>query len=275
MNIIHIKQSIKTKVNKMKTREAIKKTLPEILDSKDFEYVVVSTDKLGVGAGGELFIASNIDRTKYAVISIGASNKDMLCVLEDLSEINRSFEYVMFIDKKITSGKSVEEIVESFGTNKDITEALTIMGKIAVNGRYSTLVSGMFGDIVADDNKTDRYSSVSMTDLRTSDLDHDVEMEVVGKRGKVHLLHVVPLVRAESDALKYLDDHGITEIFTLFLIKEGKGSYSNRRKSFNFASMIDLSKLDRETVETAGLKFEGDRPAIYKVEDIEKALSLL
>jgi hypothetical protein len=257
MNIIYIKQAVKTKVNKRDTVKAVESKLAEMLGEKEgtkLKTAIINTSEIpNVQGGGSVLLASNESETKFIAISIGASTKDILCVTDDGKESNYSFEYAMLIDKKVFNGISIDNVLDNIEDNQDLLEALTIIGSIATNGRYAGLISGNYGEVNDTDTKC-RYHGVSFIDYKNTETMNDIETEVLGRKGKLHLLQVVPLLQNELDVLRYLDDSAMTEVISLNMVKDNKATFNNRKKSFNFINIFNKEHITDAVIEELGLK---------------------
>lgn len=279
MNIIYIKQAVKAKVNKRDTYKAIKSILHKILGCKENEVksVIINTSDIkDVTAGSSIILASNGNDTKFVAVSCGASNKDILCTTDFAETGNYMFEYAMLIDKKIFNSMTIEDVAENINNvdSKDMNEALAIIGTIATNARYQSLVSGNFGVINEEKAKDSRYQGIVVVDFKESDRETDLETEVIGRRGKLHIMQVVPLLESEINGLRYFDDPAMSEITALGMIKDSKGLYSNRQKQFNFANVMPVSKMNEETIKELGLAVDKEnKPIILTDKDIDKVIN--
>ena len=272
MSIIYIKQALKTKVNRKDTEKAIVKNIASVLGTDDIEYVTIKTDDIDkVKAGSHLILASDTGLTKYVAISCGTSTKDIECLTDDGEQVTYHFEYVLMIDKKVCNGKRVNELMEEAKTNKDLAEALNMAGFIATNARYDTLISGQYGKL----NKTNnRYNGLLVIDY-TDENGKDIEFDVVGRKGKLHLMRLVPALQDEIDVIGYIEDPVMTEICTVGMIKDNKGIFSNRKKPFNFANVLPVDKIDDTLCEKLGLRRDSKgNILISNLKDLESYMEL-
>lgn len=277
MNIIYLKQAVKTKVNTTETCKAIKKIIKNVLGDGNVEFVTIKTaDIEGVGAGCNILVATTDKSNKIMISTLGASNQDFTCVTDDnktISEVVRSFEYTMFMNKKVANISNFINIVEESKNNKDLYEALLTIGRIATNARYTNLISGSYGEVL-DENTKSRYSGVVITDLMDNNNTYDIELDVLGRKGKLHLFQVIPLLKDEIEIIKEFEDAAIADVIATSFIYNDKDVFTNRRKLFNFSDVINAHTVDRDKLEEAGIKFEKDKPVINTLEHVNKVLEL-
>lgn len=267
MNIIYIKQALKVKCNKRDTEKAIVKELTNIFETTEdnIEVTVLNTNSIeGIAAGGSVLLACTTDLEKYAIISIGASTKDIQCITDDVKDAIYSFEYVLTVDKKVFKGKGAVEAVKDINTNDELSEALRMMGMVANTAKYDTLLSGRYG-AVEDKADCDRnkYSGILITDF-TSSNDEDINIEVTGRRGKLHLLRIVPILSEEMKVIKYLQDSVMTDLIALAMVKDNKGSFDCRHGKFNFASVLPVTE---DTASALNIEADTDGKAIIDTFD--------
>lgn len=272
MSIIYIKQAIKTKVNRKDTEKAIVKNIASVLGTDEVEYVTIKTGDIDkVMSGSNIILASDKKLSKYVAISCGTSTKDIDCLTDDGEQVTYHFEYALMIDKKVCNGKKVTELVEEAKTNKDLAEALNIVGFISTNARYDTLISGQYGRLNREDN---RFNGLLVIDF-TDENGKDIEFDVVGRKGKLHLMRLVPALKDEIDVIGYIEDPVMTEICTLGMIKDNKGTFSNRKKPFNFANVLPVDKIDNTVCEKLGLRRDSKgNILISNLKDIESYMEL-
>lgn len=278
MNIIHVQQALKGNINVQRTLTAILSIVHNIIGVGAFEYTVVKTaDIHGVKAGANIVALHNKDTNVFAFVTIGASNTDLLCVTDKMEELTRSFEYVMYVDKKIIGDKTLAEIFEQKDVSKDIVAVLEIIGNIANTARHGYLLPGNCGKISEDTATIVRYNGVVVSDLKDEN-NLDVETSVLGRRGMTHILKITPLLDSEIDVLKYLDSASINIAIASVFEAEDKGTYSNRRKKFNFATLIPESKLnaiDASELSKLGIKKEKEHLVVNTVEELSGILRLI
>lgn len=272
MSIIYIKQAIKTKVNKKDTEKAVIKNIASILGTNDVEYTTIKTGDIDkVMAGSNIILASDKKLTKYVAISCGTSTKDIDCLTDDGTQVTYHFEYALMIDKKVCNGKRVSELMEEAKVNKDLAEALNMVGFISTNARYDTLISGQHGRLNREDNRFKGLLVLDFTDANGK----DIEFDVIGRKGKLHLMRLVPALKDEIDVIGYIEDPVMTEICTLGMIKDGKGNFSNRKKGFNFGNVLPVDKIDDAMCEKLGLhKDSKGKILISNLKDIENYMEL-
>jgi hypothetical protein len=268
MNIAYVMQSVKTKVNKRDTEKALVNELPRILitDKSNIEYIVASTDSIdGAEAGSSILLASTSDLEKYVAITLGASAKDIWCTTDDGNDSNYHFEYGMTIDKEVFNGKHVSEALEEVKSNKELSEALRMIGIIATNARYETLLAGRYGE--AENNENNQYSGLAITDYFDNEY-NDIDIEVTGRKGKLHLLRMVPLNKNEMEVIKSLNDGQLTDIFALGMIKDNIGSFQlNRTSSYNFATILCSKALSDEEIKQLNLEKDSKGNVIIDTAD--------
>ena len=281
MNIVFLKQAVKEKVNSHDTIKALKSIVNEALGGGDVTYTVVRTsDIVGVGAGCNILVATTNKSNKIILFTVGASNQDFTCMIEDNKEIKeeiKSFEYAMFISKKLVNTDNLDDILNEAKNNKDLAEAMLTIGRMATNARYTNLISGSYGEVInSEDNSINnaRYSGVVVTDLMNKDKTCDIETEVISRKGKLHLFQVIPLLKEEMEIVKEFEDSAIADVIAASFIYSDKDTFTNRKKLFNFSDVINAHTVDRNKLEEAGIKFEKDKPLINTLEHINKVLEL-
>ena len=276
MNIIYIKQAVKAKVNKKDTQSALLKTIADVLkeDTNTLEHCVINTSDIdGVEAGGSILLVANQKLNKYVAMSLGASTKDVLCVTDDGLDATYSFEYVLHIDKKVTNGKHVNELLEESKTNSELHEALKMVGSIADKARFDGVLSGNYGELAVDDSS--RYKGILIVDYRNFDAHCDIETEVLGRKGKLHLLQIVPTLSDEIDIVKLFEDPAMTEIVAMSMCKNGLGTFSNRKKKFNFSNVLPMEGFTEDDCKNIGASIDKDNNFVITTkEQVEKFLEL-
>lgn len=258
MNIIFIKQAVKVKANKRDTELALKDTLETIFDTTldNIETATFSTSNVnGIEAGASIMVASTKDLEKYAILSIGAGTKDIWCITDKGTENTYCFEYAMSVDKKVFNCAHVADTLKEAETNSKLSEALKMMGIIANSARYDTLISGRYGQAMGDSQNI--YSGLAVVDYFDKD-GNDIDVEVRGRKGKMHLLRIVPLLENEFEIVKYIDDFTMTELVALAMVKDAKGDFSSRTDKFNFSPVLPVDTLTDEEIKTIGLNRDAD-----------------
>ena len=277
MNIIYLKQAVKAKVNSSETSRAIKGIVNDVLGNGEVESVVIKTSEIeDAGAGCSILVATTSKSNKIMICTVGASTQDFTCVTDNNKEINevvRSFEYVMFMSKKVANISSMDNILNDLKENKDLAEAIKTVATVATNARYKTLITGSHGEILGR-NKENRYVGAVVTDLMTEERDRDIEVELAGRKGKLHLFQLVPLLEEELDVIKEFEDNAIADILAVSFIQNDKDIFTNRKKLFNFSDIINAHTVDRDKLEKAGIKFEKDKPLINTLEHVNTVLNL-
>lgn len=283
MNIIFIKQAIKVKPSKRDTENALSKVLEKIFDTTadNIEKAVFNTSNInGVEAGASIIVASTKDLEKYAILSLGASTKDIWCITdskEDMSRINDNgvdttycFEYAMTVDKNIFNGVHVEDTLKESEVNGKLNEALKIMGIIANSARYDTLISGRYGQAIGDTQNI--YSGLTVVDYFDKD-GKDINVEVKGRKGTLHMLRVVPLLSDEFDIVKFIDDFAMTELVSLYMIRDNKGDFTNRTDKFNFSPVLPIESLTGDDIKKLGFDVDSDgKPIITLKQHVSEFL---
>lgn len=262
MNIIFIKQALKVKTNKRDIEKALKGTLIKIFNttSDNIETAVFNTSNInGIEAGASILVASTKDLEKYAILSVGASTKDIWCITDNAGDKTYCFEYAMSVDKSVFNGVNVNDTLEEIKTNKKLFEAVKMMGIIANSARYDTLISGRYGQAMGTDESI--YSGLSVVDYLDKD-SNDIDTEVIGRKGQMHLLRIVPLLRDEFEVIKYLDDFTMTELSSLAMIKDNKGDFSDRTEKFNFSPILPVESLTDDEINKLGLDVDNNDKAI-------------
>ena len=258
MNIIYIKQYTKVKVNKRDTEMALTAKLADIIGENvdNIEHCMINTSEIdGLNAGGSILLVSNKTKSKYIAVSIGASTKDIWCITDDGKDGTYSFEYVLQIDKKVFKDKSVYEALDESRNNKELLEALRMIGTVANNARFDGVLSGNYGEINDDNNN---YKGILVVDYINSKTDKDIELEVIGRKGKLHLLQIVPVLKDEMEVVKLFEDPVMTEIIALAMCKDKKGTFNNRKKVFNFAAVLPLDDFTKEDCDKIGASIDKD-----------------
>lgn len=285
MNIIFIKQAIKVKVGKRDTEKALNTTLEKIFDttSDNIETAVFNTSNVnGVEAGASVLVASTKNLEKYAILSLGASTKDIWCITDSKKDMERfaddgtettyCFEYAMTVDKEIFNGTHVADTLTEAETNIKLHEALKIMGIIANSARYDTLISGRYGQAMGDTQNI--YSGLAVVDYFDKD-GKDIDVEVRGRKGKLHLLRIVPLLSDEFDIVKFIDDFAMTELVALAMTKDNKGDFSDRKDKFNFSPVLPVDTLTESDIKTLGFELDEDRkPVITTKQQVSDFLDI-
>lgn len=275
MNIIYLKQAVKAKVNTVDTSKEIKKIVNDILGPGEVESKIIKTANIdGAGAGCSVLLATTNKSSRLMLTTIGASCQDITCVVEEnkkIEEVVRSFEYTMFMSKKVAGITSLSEL-DNEG-NKDFNEAIQTIARIATNARHRNLIAGNYGEVLDKDTDS-RYSGVVITDLMNKDRTSEIDLEVIGRRGKTHLLQVVPLLKEELEIIKEFEDSAIADVIATSFISSEKDVFTNRRKLFNFSDVINAHTVDREKLEKAGIEFEKDKPLINTLEHVNIVLEL-
>lgn len=270
MNIIYIKQAVKVKVNKRDTEKAILTKISDIIgeDKDNIEYVTINTGEIpGIQGGSHVMLVSDKKLSKYVAISLGASSKDILCVTDDGEDSNYSFEYVLHIDKKITNEKRVTELLDEIETNKDLYEALKMIGSISTHARFETSLSGNYGKLPKE--YVERYSGLIVVDCLDKNK-QDINIEVLGRKGKLHLLQLVPVIESEMEIVEYLDDQVLNELIALAMIKNKKGVFTNRKKSFNFATVLPIDSLSEQDFKSLNIPLDkNNKPVITKLNEVK------
>lgn len=258
MNIIFIKQAVKVKTNKRDTEKALKGTLETIFDttSDNIETAVFNTSNVnGIEAGASIMVASTKDLEKYAILSVGAGTKDVVCITDSIGEATYCFEYAMTVDKNIFNGVHVEDTLVEADKNTKLNEALKIMGIIANSARYDTLISGRYGQAMGDTQNI--YSGLAVVDYFDKD-GKDIDVEIRGRKGKAHLLRVVPLLSDEFEIVKFIDDFAMTELVALAMAKDNKGDFADRTDKFNFSAVLPVETLTEDEVKSLGFEKDAD-----------------
>jgi hypothetical protein len=258
MYIAGIKQIIKVKqTNKKEITKELVKNLSKLVGGTEdnVEYTTIESRSIpGIKAGGTVLLLSDSKHTKYIASTVGTSTKDCLCVDKHLNELNYSFEYTLWIDKKITKGEPVDKLLDLSNENPDLLEALRMIGEISTSSRYSTPLHGEVGRMGnAETAKSLRFPGLVVTDLFDVSDGSDVEFEVPGRRGKIHLMQLVPTTKDELEIIEYFEERKFAEGLALMLIRDKKNVFTNRKKSYDFAKAFDdtsgkcidtLAKLD-------------------------------
>lgn len=275
MNIIFIKQALKVKTNKRDIEKALKGVITKVLDttSDNIETAIFNTSNInGIDAGASILVASTKDLEKYAILSIGASTKDIWCITDNAGDKTYCFEYAISVDKNVFNGINVKDTLEEIKTNKKLFEAVKMMGVIANSARYDTLISGRYGQAMGTDENI--YSGLSVVDYLDKD-NNDIDIEVLGRKGQMHLLRVVPLLKDEFEIIKYLDDFTMTEIASLALIKDNKGDFSDRTDKFNFSPILPVESLTDDEINKLGLDVDNEGKAIItNVDQVDAFMEL-
>lgn len=275
MNIIFIKQALKVKTNKRDIEKALKGVITKVLDttSDNIETAIFNTSNInGINAGASILVASTKDLEKYAILSVGASTKDIWCIADNAGDKTYCFEYAMSVDKNVFNGINVKDTLEEIKTNKKLFEAVKMMGVIANSARYDTLISGRYGQAMGTDESI--YSGLSVVDYLDKD-NNDIDTEVLGRKGQMHLLRVVPLLKDEFEIIKYLDDFTMTEIASLALIKDNKGDFSDRTDKFNFSPILPVESLTDDEINKLGLDVDNEGKAIItNVDQVDAFMEL-
>lgn len=275
MNIIFIKQAIKVKVNKRDTERALKEALESVFDTTldNIETTILNTSNInGIEAGASIIVASTKDLEKYAILSLGASTKDIWCITDSNEDISRiedngkettyCFEYVMTVDKEIFKGIHVEDTLKEIETNGKLCEAIKMMGIIANTARYDTLISGRYGQAMG--TTSNIYSGLSVVDYLDKD-SNDINVSMIGRKGRLHLLRVIPLLTDEFEVVKYIDDLTMTELASLAMIRDNKGNFSDRTDKFNFSAVLPVETLSEDEIEKLGFEVDDNgKPVITK-----------
>ena len=262
MNIIFIKQALKVKTNKRDIEKALKETLTKVFDtsSDNIETAVFNTSNInGIEAGASILVASTKDLEKYAILSVGASTKDIWCITDNAGDRTYCFEYAMSVDKSVFNGINVKDTLEEIKTNKKLFEAVKMMGIIANSARYDTLISGRYGQAMGTDESI--YSGLSVVDYLDKD-NNDIDTEVIGRKGQMHLLRIVPLLKDEFEVIKYLDDFTMTELSSLAMIKDNKGDFSDRTEKFNFSPILPVENLTDDEINKLSLDIDNSGKVI-------------
>ncbi len=262
MNIIFIKQALKVKTNKRDIEKALKGTLTKIFNttSDNIETAVFNTSNInGIEAGASILVASTKDLERYAILSVGASTKDIWCITDNAGDRTYCFEYAMSVDKGVFNGVNVNDTLEEIKTNKKLFEAVKMMGIIANSARYDTLISGRYGQAMGTDESI--YSGLSVVDYLDKD-NNDIDTEVIGRKGQMHLLRIVPLLKDEFEVIKYLDDFTMTELSSLAMIKDNKGDFADRTEKFNFSPILPVESLTDDEINKLGLDVDNNGKAI-------------
>lgn len=275
MNIIFIKQALKVKTNKRDIEKALKGVITKVLDttSDNIETAIFNTSNInGIDAGASILVASTKDLEKYAILSVGASTKDIWCITDNAGDKTYCFEYAMSVDKNVFNGINVKDTLEEIKTNKKLFEAVKMMGVIANSARYDTLISGRYGQAMGTDESI--YSGLSVVDYLDKD-NNDIDTEVLGRKGQMHLLRVVPLLKDEFEIIRYLDDFTMTEIASLALIKDNKGDFSDRTDKFNFSPILPVESLTDDEINKLGLDVDNEGKAIItNVDQVDAFMEL-
>ena len=275
MNIIFIKQALKVKTNKRDIEKALKGVITKVLDttSDNIETAIFNTSNInGIDAGASILVASTKDLEKYAILSVGASTKDIWCITDNAGDKTYCFEYAMSVDKNVFNGINVKDTLEEIKTNKKLFEAVKMMGVIANSARYDTLISGRYGQAMGTDESI--YSGLSVVDYLDKD-NNDIDTEVLGRKGQMHLLRVVPLLKDEFEIIKYLDDFTMTEIASLALIKDNKGDFSDRTDKFNFSPILPVESITDDEINKLGLDVDNEGKAIItNVDQVDAFMEL-
>ena len=275
MNIIFIKQALKVKTNKRDIEKALKGVITKVLDttSDNIETAIFNTSNInGIDAGASILVASTKDLEKYAILSVGASTKDIWCITDNAGDKTYCFEYAMSVDKNVFNGINVKDTLEEIKTNKKLFEAVKMMGVIANSARYDTLISGRYGQAMGTDESI--YSGLSVVDYLDKD-NNDIDTEVLGRKGQMHLLRVVPLLKDEFEIIRYLDDFTMTEIASLDLIKDNKGDFSDRTDKFNFSPILPVESLTDDEINKLGLDVDNEGKAIItNVDQVDAFMEL-
>lgn len=275
MNIIFIKQALKIKTNKRDIEKALKGVITKVLDttSDNIETAIFNTSNInGIDAGASILVASTKDLEKYAILSVGASTKDIWCITDNAGDKTYCFEYAMSVDKNVFNGINVKDTLEEIKTNKKLFEAVKMMGVIANSARYDTLISGRYGQAMGTDESI--YSGLSVVDYLDKD-NNDIDTEVLGRKGQMHLLRVVPLLKDEFEIIRYLDDFTMTEIASLALIKDNKGDFSDRTDKFNFSPILPVESLTDDEINKLGLDVDNEGKAIItNVDQVDAFMEL-
>lgn len=275
MNIIFIKQALKVKTNKRDIEKALKSVITKVLDttSDNIETAIFNTSNInGIDAGASILVASTKDLEKYAILSVGASTKDIWCITDNAGDKTYCFEYAMSVDKNVFNGINVKDTLEEIKTNKKLFEAVKMMGVIANSARYDTLISGRYGQAMGTDESI--YSGLSVVDYLDKD-NNDIDTEVLGRKGQMHLLRVVPLLKDEFEIIRYLDDFTMTEIASLALIKDNKGDFSDRTDKFNFSPILPVESLTDDEINKLGLDVDNEGKAIItNVDQVDAFMEL-
>lgn len=275
MNIIFIKQALKVKTNKRDIEKALKGVITKVLDttSDNIETAIFNTSNInGIDAGASILVASTNDLEKYAILSVGASTKDIWCITDNAGDKTYCFEYAMPVDKNVFNGINVKDTLEEIKTNKKLFEAVKMMGVIANSARYDTLISGRYGQAMGTDESI--YSGLSVVDYLDKD-NNDIDTEVLGRKGQMHLLRVVPILKDEFEIIKYLDDFTMTEIASLALIKDNKGDFSDRTDKFNFSPILPVESLTDDEINKLGLDVDNEGKAIItNVDQVDAFMEL-
>ena len=274
MNIIFIKQAVKVKANKRDTEVALKSTLETIFDTTldNIETAVFSTSNVnGIEAGASIMVASTKDLEKYAVLSVGAGTKDIWCITDKGTENTYCFEYAMTVDKEVFNGVHVADTLKEAEVNEKLHEALKIMGIIANSARYDTLISGRYGQAMGDSQNI--YSGLAVVDYFDKD-GNDIDVDVIGRKGKMHLLRIVPLLGDEFEIVKYIDDFTMTELVALAMIKDTKGDFSSRTDKFNFSPVLPVETLTEDDIKTLGFEVDDNgNPVITLKQQVDSFLN--
>ena len=178
----------------------------------------------------------------------------------------------MSVDKNVFNGINVKDTLEEIKTNKKLFEAVKMMGVIANSARYDTLISGRYGQAMGTDESI--YSGLSVVDYLDKD-NNDIDTEVLGRKGQMHLLRVVPLLKDEFEIIRYLDDFTMTEIASLALIKDNKGDFSDRTDKFNFSPILPVESLTDDEINKLGLDVDNEGKAIItNVDQVDAFMEL-
>lgn len=268
MNIIFIKQAIKVKVNKRDTERALKEALESVFDTTldNIETAVFNTNSInGIEAGASIIVASTKDLEKYAILSLGASTKDIWCITDNKEDMSRiadngkettyCFEYIMTVDKKVFNGIHVKDTLKEIETNGKLYEAIKIVGIVANTARYDTLISGRYGQAMG--TTSNIYSGLSVVDCLDKD-SNDINVSMVGRKGRLHLLRIAPLLKDEFEVVKYIDDFTMTELVSLAMIRDNKGDFSDRTDKFNFSPVLPVETLSKDDIKQLGLEVDNN-----------------
>lgn len=275
MNIIYINQAVKAKTNKREIEKALKIGLEKVFGTtKDnIETAVINTNSIeGIEAGASILVASTKDLQKYAIISLGASTKDIWCVTDRVHDVHCSFEYIMTVDKSVFNGAHVSDTLKEAETNSTLAEAIKMMGIIANVARYDTFISGRYGQAQGGSDKV--FSGLAVTDY-VNEGGNEINLNVVGRKGRLHLMRIVPLLSEEYNIVKYFDDTTMTELVAIGMVGDGLGDFKDRAAVFNFSKVVTADTLTDSEIEQLKLSRDANgKVVINTLKEVEDFMEL-
>lgn len=274
--MIGIKQKFEVKNLKLRDMERTLTSRENIKEITGWNKSACEIDKISTGKNIAILIIRNIKLKKYKFITMGASNKDVTAINQDISEHRYHFEYIMEVSKDELKNKTVAAIIKDYKAgNTPKSLALLVGTALCAKSHDIILVDKMNVGVKTDVEQP--IPNVMMTkewEKPDSSSPEGVELDSFGRAGKLKLIHVIAATEEESVFINGMDDTGLTAMTCISMFLNGYSEYYSERECFNFANILPMSKLSNTDIKELKLKKEKDSglPIINNLSDFDAFL---